>query len=105
MLKMNNDVSAGLNKMSTYEDLAVGIGKMVTEKNKIYGESYMKSSSIMKILYPGGIKPESYIDALTIIRILDKLSRLSESKCDTEDPYSDIAGYAILRLSLKNIKQ
>lgn len=66
-------------------------------KRKSYGNSFNDAPSILLKLYPNGITADSYEDLLTIVRILDKLYRIA-NKADTEDPWKDIAGYAILAL-------
>lgn len=86
--------------MKNYVDIAESIGKLVQLKQQAYGDSFSKSKEIINILYPDGIKPENYQDALTIIRIIDKLFRIANKKTAFgESPYRDIAGYAILGLS------
>lgn len=74
------------------------IGRLVTEKQIAYGDSFTKSGEIMNILYPDGINAAQMDDALTLIRIIDKLFRIATHYEDRmgESPYNDIAGYAIL---------
>ena len=82
---------------SKFEKIAEQIGKLVTEKNLAYGSSFAESHKILEVLYPNGIKPEQYTDALAIIRVIDKLFRLATNKdAFGESPWRDIAGYAIL---------
>jgi hypothetical protein len=83
-----------------YEGLGRSIGALVDRKNRAYGDSFHRSGQIMRILYPDGIRPDQMDDALAIIRILDKFFRLASRKgCDAfgEDPWEDVAGYAILK--------
>lgn len=80
-----------------YELIAKEIGKLVDEKNAAYGSSFAESYKILSILYPKGIMPEQYTDALAIVRVLDKLFRIANHKnAFGESPWKDIAGYAIL---------
>lgn len=79
---------------SKYERIAAEIGKLVTERNRTYGDSARGCDKIMAILYPDGIRPEQYRDALLVVRILDKLSRIAHGQ--RQDSYADIAGYAVL---------
>ena len=73
------------------------IGQMLTEKQRAYGDSFSKAGGIVAILYPGGIYPEKLDDALTIIRVIDKLFRIATDRDALgESPWRDIAGYAIL---------
>jgi hypothetical protein len=83
--------------MVNYEDIGAAIGRLVTEKQIAYGDSFGQSGQVMKILYPNGISLEQMDDALTVVRILDKLFRLAtQPTAFGESPYKDIAGYAVL---------
>jgi hypothetical protein len=84
---------------NSYEQIAQQIGKLVDQKNAAYGSSFAESHKILSVLYPNGIKPEQYTDALAIIRVIDKLFRIATSKdAFGESPWRDIAGYALLGL-------
>ena len=84
-------------KVIDYSKLGSTIGELVAEKNAAYGDSFGRSGRVLKELYPDGITPENYNDVLTIARILDKLFRIATQKeAFGENPYRDIAGYAIL---------
>lgn len=72
---------------------------LISEKQEAYGDSFGQSGKIIEVLYPDGIKPEQYKDALTIIRIIDKLFRIANKKnAFGETPWRDITGYALLSL-------
>jgi hypothetical protein len=80
-----------------FEALGAEIGKLVDEKQAAYGNSYGKSGDILKILYPGGVKPDQYVDMLGIVRVVDKLFRIATMKdAFGESPWKDIAGYGLL---------
>jgi len=80
-----------------YEKIGKQIGELVDQKNAAYGSSFAESYKILSVLYPNGIKPEQYTDALAIIRVIDKLFRIATAKdAFGESPWRDIAGYAIL---------
>lgn len=84
--------------MKIYEEEGQKIGKLVDEKNHAYGDSFRLSGNILKIIYPKGLKPEQYDDMLAIIRVFDKIFRIATDRdAFGEDPWADIAGYAILR--------
>lgn len=86
-----------MNEQGKYEELAAEIGRLVDEKNKAYGNSFAEAGEFLKILYPSGIPVEAYNDALTLTRIFDKLKRIATNNDPFgEDPFFDIAGYAIL---------
>ena len=87
-----------------YKVLSAQIGTLLNEKQNSYGNAFQKMEEIFNILYPSGIKPHQYKDVLTLTRILDKVFRIAnlpENRLDKmgEEPYKDIAGYAILALA------
>jgi hypothetical protein len=90
---------------SEFELAAEEIGKLVTEKNKAYGNSFEQAEQFLKLLFPDGIPVESYSDMLCIVRIFDKLKRVATDKnAFSESPFADIIGYGILGL-VKDRKQ
>lgn len=83
-----------------YQQTAEEIGNLVSEKNKAYGNSFEDSHKILEVLYPNGIAPHQFRDALGIIRVIDKLFRIATDKdAFGESPWRDIAGYGILGAS------
>lgn len=73
------------------------LGELVAAKGEAYGDSVTRSQAILRTLYPGGILPHQYRDALLVVRILDKLSRIAtDPGAFDEDPWADIAGYGML---------
>lgn len=88
-----------------YEKLGASVGALITEKQKAYGDSFHKSGKVMEQLFPDGIPSESFVDALAIVRIVDKLFRIAtDPSYGGESPWKDIAGYALLRLADKEAK-
>tara|TARA_Y100001973_G_C5155090_1_gene310257 strand:+ start:117 stop:404 length:288 start_codon:yes stop_codon:yes gene_type:complete len=80
-----------------YKKIASEIGELVQEKNDAYGDSFGQACRILEVLYPNGIKPSQYRDALAITRVIDKLFRLANKKdAFGESPWRDICGYSIL---------
>lgn len=89
-----------------YERLGAEIGKLVQIKQEAYGDSFSKSGEIMRILYPNGIDHDQMDDALTIVRIIDKLFRIATDKDALgESPYRDITGYGLLGAMRDEINQ
>lgn len=93
---------------SDFVGVAKEIGELLVIKDAAYGSAFEKTKEIFKILFPAGLPMGAYDDALTIMRILDKICRLGvlctnpeENKTSerTEDAWKDIAGYAIKALS------
>lgn len=70
---------------------------LMLSKRKAYGNAFNDAPQILKHLYPNGIQPHQYDDLLTIVRILDKIYRIANG-ANTEDPWQDIAGYAVLSM-------
>lgn len=80
-----------------YEAAGAALGKLVDEKQAAYGDSFGKSGEVLKILYPSGIQPDQYRDALAVVRIVDKLFRIATQKdAFGESPFKDVAGYGLL---------
>ena len=66
-------------------------------------------TGLFNILYPNGIQPYQYGDLLTIVRMLDKVFRIANMPSEDKDimgeePYKDIAGYALLALERERAK-
>ena len=48
---------------------ATDLGRLLNEKNRQYGNSYIIVPDILRILYPTGIKPDEYGDASTLAEV------------------------------------
>jgi hypothetical protein len=85
-----------------FTDQVDKVAMIVKQKNAAYGNSFGTAGKALRILYPDGIKPEQYDDALLITRIWDKIKRLSTANDPFgESPYVDIAGYAMCGATMK----
>jgi hypothetical protein len=85
---------------SSFVELGMALGQLVERKNRAYGDSFSKSGAFLRLLYPNGIQPEQYDDALLLARIFDKQMRVATAKdAFDESPYEDIAGYGLLGLA------
>ena len=83
-----------------YEELGAEIGALVAEKQAAYGDSFTKSEAVLRVLYPDGVPPEKLGDALTVVRVIDKLFRIATDRDALgESPWRDIAGYALLSVA------
>jgi len=91
-----------LGDVATLEDfLGLGeeIGRMLADKNRKYGDSYARMAHVLPMFYPDGVPGDHLLDAIFILRIIDKLMRIASAQGDDEeDPVKDVAGYAILRM-------
>lgn len=93
-------------KGKIYEELGSSVGRLVSDKQKAYGDSFGQSGQVLRILYPNGIDPSQYDDALPLIRIIDKLFRIANQKDYAgESPYTDIIGYGLLGLARNSRKE
>lgn len=80
-----------------YEALGAALGKLTDQKNLSYGDSFDRCGEILKVLYPNGISPDQYVDALGITRVIDKFFRLATRKnAFGESPWRDCVGYSLL---------
>jgi hypothetical protein len=87
----------------TYPEIGQAVGALVEEKQAAYGDSFGKAGAVMRILYPEGIPAEKLDDALTVVRVLDKLFRIATDRDALgESPWRDVAGYALL--SVKRVE-
>lgn len=86
--------------MSRYHEIAAHVADIVTEKNAAYGNSFEVAPRILAELWPGGVPVSDYGAMLTVVRVLDKLKRIATNKDKSgENPWMDIAGYALLELA------
>jgi hypothetical protein len=77
--------------------IALEMGDLVAEKNAAYGNAFVDAGEFLRLLYPKGITPYEYGDALLLVRIFDKCKRIATRKdAFGESPYRDIAGYGLL---------
>ncbi len=88
---------------TAYHIVSEQVADLVVEKQSAYGDSFGKSGEIFRLLYPQGIPVDKLEDALTIVRVVDKLFRIATHKdAMGEDPWQDILGYALLAM-VRNI--
>ena len=86
--------------MTDYAKLGAEIGALVQAKQIAYGDSFSKSGAVMRIFYPNGISPRQMDNALTIVRVIDKIFRVASAPESGdpmgESPWRDICGYSQL---------
>ena len=80
--------------MKSLQKIATNLGNLLEEKNKNYGSAVEEVPKLLTILFPNGVKPEQYSDLLLIVRVFDKIKRISTGA--KEDSWFDVAGYGIL---------
>lgn len=84
-------------KRGVYEVVGQSVGRLTDEKQKAYG-GIERVGAAMKVFYPEGIPLDKLSDALLVVRVLDKINRISggDKLAFNENPWRDIAGYGIL---------
>ena len=88
---------------SDFHKIASDIATLLEQKNLAYGDAFAKTTQILELLYPEGIKVDQYKDIHVIVRMLDKISRIARDNDPLgESPYQDLAGYCILALTQRN---
>jgi hypothetical protein len=86
-----------------FKKITDDLAQILSTKDEAYGNAFDKTTHILSLLYPNGIKVEQYKDLHVIIRMLDKISRIARDNDPLgESPYMDIAGYSILSLARDN---
>jgi hypothetical protein len=91
---------------SIFERIAHDVGQLVREKNEAYGSAYKHTGQFLRILFPNGIHPSRYDDALILVRIFDKQMRIATRKdAFSESPYRDISGYGILGVDKDSVHE
>ena len=85
---------------SNFAEIGAEVGKLVSDKQRAYGDSFGRSGECLRQMFPEGIQPNQYDDLLTIARILDKLFRIANNPTAfDENPYQDIVGYGLLGMN------
>ena len=80
-----------------YEEAGSLLGQLVIEKRKQYGGGALeRSSAVLTLLYPDGIQPDQYPDAMSIMRVVEKLSRIAGGNQGDENAWVDIAGHGMV---------
>jgi len=92
--------------LGVYARIGREVGDLVEVKNSAYGDSFATTGKLLRLLYPNGIQPDQYDDALALVRIWDKMKRIATDKDALgESPYRDIAGYGILGAKISEEKR
>jgi len=93
-----------------YEKLALEIGSLVQSKNKTYGSAFDKAGEFLSVLFPNGVPVDRYKDMLCLVRMFDKMMRISTSEFEgtdekREEAYRDLAGYSLLGLNSEKMSK
>lgn len=82
-----------------YITTAKEIAALVSLKQQQYGNAINSTGDFLKSLYPNGIAPQQYNDLGVIIRMFDKMKRISNGNQGDENAWNDLMGYALLKAS------
>jgi hypothetical protein len=104
MVKMTNEDHL-VKKAKRLRKVGVEVTRNTIAKNRKYGDAARSVCELVHILYPEGIPPHQYGNALLLIRLLDKVVRVASytperMAADDESPWIDIAGYGLLGAEL-----
>ena len=87
-----------MNKKKDIVRITRDLGNLVYAKGQQYGDTISQTGKMMELLYPDGIRPHQYRDALCLVRIMDKIGRIASGHI--EGSWDDIAGYAVRMMDL-----
>lgn len=80
-------------KDSSFEKVLADFGKDIDRKNASYGNSFSKSIDFLKLFWPDEIKKENYEMAFLLVRLFDKIGKITVDKDSFgDDSYSDLIG-------------
>ena len=88
-------------KRKTFRELAAELAELLERKRAAYGNNMEIAPKVLELLYPNGVPVSAYPTMLLLVRILDKIARLSTGGgrwALGEDAWKDIAGYALCAL-------
>lgn len=92
------EIPKGLEHQSMFFEFAEQLGLKTARKNNAYGDAFQKVSKIMMILYPDGIPIHQYENATLLVRMMDKVCRITNGNqyAFDEDAFDDLCGYALV---------
>lgn len=86
-------------KRSTFVEIGEELGKLVEQKDASYGSAVAKIGDVLRVMCPNGVRVEHLGDLAAVVRVIDKLFRiLTAPGAYGEDPWKDIAGYALVKV-------
>ena len=87
----------GAGELGKFAEAGLSLGILVQDKQAQYGDMISAMGPLLRVLYLDGISPAQYDDLALVIRICDKLGRISRGNGQgDESPFRDIAGYGLL---------
>lgn len=87
----------GAREIGRFPEIGLRIGMLVDAKQAQYGDSISSMGPILRHLYPDGIGTAQYDDLGLIVRIIDKIKRITLGNGQGgEDAWADIVGYGLL---------
>ena len=90
----------------TVKVIASELAALVAEKNAAYGDSFADTPKFLELLYPDGIRPAQFEDALALVRVFDKMKRIATKKdAFGENPWHDVGGYSLVSLTTAELRK
>lgn len=88
-----------------YESAGGLLGALVLEKQRQYGNALKRAAEMLAILWPDGLPVDQYLDACSVMRVIEKLSRVAAGDLGDESAWLDIAGHGLVaaRLSRQSV--
>lgn len=107
---LEKEKPASIPDLGQYEKLSLEIGSLVQSKNKAYGSAFDKAGEFLSVLFPNGVPVDRYKDMLCLVRMFDKMMRISTSEFEgtdekREEAYRDLAGYSLLGLNSEKVSK
>jgi len=97
MQQLETCLLQGASELGTFPAAGLQIGLLVGSKQQQYGDTISSMGPLLRVLYPDGIGHNQYDDLALIVRILDKIGRITKGNGQgSEDAWGDLAGYALL---------
>ena len=80
-----------------FADLGEEVGRLTDEKQAAYGDSFNRAAGVLMLFFPDGVQVKDYRRLMLFTRVIDKMFRdVTQPDAYGEDPWRDIAGYALL---------
>lgn len=81
-----------------YKTISDALAGELVRKHETLGDTFFRGKDAMRVIYPKGVTPSKYKDALVVSRILDKLLAIAQVE-DNDRYWNDILGLCLLRLA------
>ena len=96
--QLSEQLEASMKRLRGFEAMGKELGLKLDDKQRFYGDSFLKGAEFLQLLFGAKIEQKDYVHLGILIRMFDKMNRLASPNRndDDEDPWDDLAGYAML---------